>query len=190
MTGLQAIVKGCIANEVRYQLLFYERFYNYAYKIAFRYIWRYESVANVVNDGIANLFQGIKELTGITDVDEPLVLAWVKKIIVKTIIKELQRNNLAGEFARGPAFAWKNCECYKNKEKLLLYKELIMHLKTLAPAYNLVFNMYVIDGFSHKEIAAQLHITEANSKLNLSKARACLEKLGKNQPVYSAALSL
>ena len=79
MTGLQAIVKGCIANEARYQLLFYERFYNYAYKIAFRYIWRYESVANVVNDGFANLFQGIKELTGINDVDEPLVLAWVKK---------------------------------------------------------------------------------------------------------------
>ena len=190
MTGLQAIVKGCIANEARYQLLFYERFYNYTYKIAFRYIWRYESVANVVNDGFANLFQSIKELTGIKDIDEPLVLAWVKKIIVKTIIKELQRHNLAGEFARVPAFAWKNCQCYKNKEKLLLYKELIMHLKTLAPAYNLVFNMYVIDGFSHKEIAAQLHITEANSKLNLSKARACLEKPGKNQPVYSAALSL
>ncbi|RYZ57092.1 MAG: RNA polymerase sigma factor, partial [Chitinophagaceae bacterium] len=56
-----------------------------------------------------------------------------------------------------------------------LYKELILHVKKLSPAYRAVFNLYVIDGFSHQEIAQALGISVGTSKSNLSKARIILQ---------------
>ncbi|HSZ84499.1 MAG TPA: sigma-70 region 4 domain-containing protein, partial [Puia sp.] len=56
------------------------------------------------------------------------------------------------------------------------YKELIKEVKKLPPSYRAVFNMYVIDGFTHQEIANSLGISVGASKSNLSKARALLQK--------------
>ena len=189
MITMERLVKGCVDHDVKCQQLFYERYYNYVFKIAFRYPFRYESVANVVNNGFVNLLQGINAFAARKYKDEQVLLHWIKKTIIKTIINELQRHNMVGKILTTPSYAWENFEGNENKENLLLYKELIMHLKSLAPAYNIVYNMYVIDGFSHKEIAALLHITEAISKSNLARAKASLEKLVKSELAYSTVLS-
>ena len=56
-------------------------------------------------------------------------------------------------------------------------KDILIAVKKLTPAYRAVFNMYVIEGFSHKEIADQLNITESTSRSNLVKARLKLQAL-------------
>jgi RNA polymerase sigma-70 factor (ECF subfamily) len=58
----------------------------------------------------------------------------------------------------------------------LLYKELIELVRKLSPSYRAVFNMYVIDGYSHQEIADMLGISVGTSKSNLARARAFLQK--------------
>lgn len=58
----------------------------------------------------------------------------------------------------------------------LMYKELICYLKELPPAYNRVFNLYVIDGYSHAEIASMLNISVGTSKSNLFRAKEILQK--------------
>jgi RNA polymerase sigma-70 factor (ECF subfamily) len=61
--------------------------------------------------------------------------------------------------------------------KISLYiKKLIALIRKLSPAYKLVFNLYVIDGYTHQEIANMLGISVGTSKSNLSKARAFLQK--------------
>ena len=55
-------------------------------------------------------------------------------------------------------------------------KDLIQLIQTLPPAYRMVFNLYVFEGFKHREIAFLLHITEGTSKSNLSDARSLLKK--------------
>ncbi|MEL7002727.1 MAG: sigma-70 region 4 domain-containing protein, partial [Bacteroidota bacterium] len=58
----------------------------------------------------------------------------------------------------------------------LSYKELIALIQELTPAYKAVFNMFVIDGYSHEEIAEELNISVNTSKSNLSRAREVLRK--------------
>jgi RNA polymerase sigma factor (sigma-70 family) len=63
----------------------------------------------------------------------------------------------------------------QSADQSLLYKDLINEVKKLPPTYRIVFNMYVIDGFTHQEIANQLKIAVGTSKSNLSKARGLLQ---------------
>ena len=59
----------------------------------------------------------------------------------------------------------------------MTYKEIMAILQKLSPVYRTVFNLYVIDGFKHEEIAEQLKISVGTSKSNLSKARANIQKM-------------
>jgi RNA polymerase sigma-70 factor (ECF subfamily) len=61
-----------------------------------------------------------------------------------------------------------------------MYKELVKQIKKLPPSYRTVFNLYVIDGLTHQEIANLLGISVGTSKSNLSKARVILQKIVKN----------
>lgn len=167
-----------MANDARCQKLLYERYYGYAFKIAFRYIYRYERVADVVNDGFVKLFRNIAQFVSPVEADtEPRLLGWIKRIVVNTAIDELRRNNLMPQIGGIPESAWEAAGSSANADNALLYKELICHVKSLPPSYGAVFNMYVIDGFSHQEIAEQLGISVGTSKSNLFKAKAFLQKL-------------
>jgi RNA polymerase sigma factor (sigma-70 family) len=191
VTTVESLVMGCVAKDVKYQQLFYERYYNYVFKIAFRYIYRYDNIANVVNDGFVKLFHNIESFANSTPIgDESLLLAWIKKNIVTAIINELLRNRLIGKMANNRNEVWGTTVRNKNAANNPSSKQLINYLKSLPPSCNVVFNMYVIDGFSHEEISAQLHITVTASKTYLVKARDCLRKLITKESVYSTVLSL
>jgi RNA polymerase sigma factor (sigma-70 family) len=105
------------------------------------------------------------------------LMAWIKKIVVNTAIDELRKHNLMPEIGGIPDGAWEEPGNSGHADNALLYKELISHVKSLPPSYGAVFNMYVIDGFSHQEIADQLGISVGTSKSNLFKAKAYLQKL-------------
>jgi len=118
-----------------------------------------------------------------------LLLAWIKKNIVTVIINELLRNNLIGRSTDNRKEVCETTSQNKNAIENSSAKQLILHLKSLPSSYNVVFNMFVIDGFSHREIAALLHITVDASNTNLVNARNCLQKLVTKESVYSTALS-
>jgi RNA polymerase sigma-70 factor (ECF subfamily) len=169
---------GCIAADAKCQKLLYEQYYGYAFRIVFRYIYRYERVPDVVNDGFVKLFRNLHAFTGLGQEEaEPQLLGWIRKIMVNTAIDELRRTNLMPEIGGIPDTVWEETSTYDNADALLLYKELISHVKSLPPSYGAVFNMYVIDGFSHQEIAKQLGISVGTSKSNLFKAKAYLQNI-------------
>lgn len=178
MTDLAAIIRGCIAGERKSQKQLYERYYGYAFKIAFRYIYRYERVADVVNDAFVKLFRNISHFVSQTQAEtEPRLMAWIKKIVVNTAIDELRKNHLMPEIGGIPESIWEEAGHSAGADNRVLYKELITHVKSLPPSYGAVFNMYVIDGYSHPEIAEVLGISVGTSKSNLFKAKAYLQKL-------------
>jgi RNA polymerase sigma-70 factor (ECF subfamily) len=191
LADLQAILKGCKAHDTRCQKLLYERYYGYAFKISFRYIYRYDRVADVVNDAFVKLFRTIGQFVSADDSDiEPRLMGWIKKIVVNTAIDELRKNNLMPEIGGIPDAAWEETGNSANADNLLLYKELICHVKSLPPSYGAVFNMYVIDGFSHQEIANELGISVGTSKSNLFKAKAYLQKLIKKDTQQTGICNL
>lgn len=178
MEELHSILKGCTSNNAKQQKLLYERYYGYAFKVVFRYIFHYEQVADVVNDGFVKVFRNFNSFACIEVANaEKCLLGWIKKIMVNTAIDELRKNHMMPEIGGIPDSAWETEKGTENADQQLLYKELISLVKKLPPAYRAVFNMYVIDGYAHHEIAELMHISVGTSKSNLFKAKAFLQNL-------------
>jgi len=185
------LIDGCRQGDERSQKLLYERYYGYCLKVVFRYIYRYESAVDVVNDGFVKIFRNFSRFS-YTDAGnaEAILMGWMRTIMVNTAIDQLRKNHFMPEIGCINEAAWGIEDKSQPSDKTLLYKELIWQVKKLPPSYRAVFNMYVIDGFSHNEIAARLGISVGTSKSNLSKARAILQKTIKiNEREVSYAVS-
>jgi RNA polymerase sigma factor (sigma-70 family) len=176
------IIEGCKKQEARSQKMLYERFYGYALKIAFRYVYRYDIAVNVANDGFVKIFRHIERFRyEDEDYPERLMMAWMKRIVINTSIDELRKNNMTPEIGGIPEYVWEEPDNSQKADQLLLYKELISYVKSLPPMYRIVFNMFVIDGCTHFEIADALGISVGTSKSNLSRARGILQKIIKEK---------
>lgn len=178
LKNISAVIRGCIKKEQRFQKLLYEQFYAYALKIAFRYIYRYEKAVDVVNDGFVKLFEHFERFNPGTDdtSNEKMLMAYLKRIIVNAAIDELRKNKMTPEIGGIPEYVWDMSDREQDADQLLLYKELIIIVKNLTPQYRAVFNMYVIDGFNHLEIAGMLGISTGTSKSALSRARVMIQQ--------------
>jgi RNA polymerase sigma factor (sigma-70 family) len=171
------IIDGCKRNEARYQKILYERFYGYALKISFRYLYQYEVAVDVTNDGFVKVFRHIERFDHREkNSPEGLLMAWIKQIIINLSIDELRRNKKILEMGSISENVWEIPDNDLRPDQLLLFKDLITHVKNLPPKYRTVFNMYVIDGFTHFEIAKSLGVSIGTSKSNLSRARDILQK--------------
>ena len=182
MENLKQLIEGCKKQEPRYQKILYERFYGYALKISFRYVYRYDIAVNVVNDAFVKLFRHFDKFRNEDDeILERMLMGWIRRIVINTAIDELRKNNMTPEIGGIPQHVWEEADKSQRADQLLLYKELISYVKSLPPIYRIVFNMFVIDGCSHLEIADALGITIGTSKSNLSRARVFLQKLIKTK---------
>jgi RNA polymerase sigma factor (sigma-70 family) len=174
---LKEIIKGCKNFNHRYQKIFYEKYFGYALKIVFRYIYRYERAVDVTNDGFVKVFKSFEVFESKNDGElQRTLMGWMRQIMVNTAIDELRRQNMMPEIGDLPDRIWDELDGNSAADQVILYKELITEIKRLPPSYRVVFNMYVIDGYSHQEIADMLGISVGTSKSNLSKARMHLQK--------------
>ncbi len=182
MESVHEIVTGCEKNDHNYQKILYQKYYGYSLKIVFRYIYHYDQAVDVVNDGYVKLFRNFSKFR----CEEPenmemILMGWIRRIMINTAIDRLRKNKLAPEIGGIPEHIWEQADRSGNADEMLLYKETIKSVKQLPPAYRIVFNMFVIDGCSHQEIADALGISTGTSKSNLSKAKILLQKILKKQ---------
>lgn len=177
LKDVNTIIEQCIKNDPKYQRMLYENYYGYALKIVFRYIYKYDKAVDVVNDGFVKLFRNINKFN-VEDNEfaERQLMGWIRKIMINNSIDALRKNEMVFEEGEIPEYVWEQTDKSNNADQLVLYKELIIEIKKLPPVYRTVFNMYVIDGLSHQEIADALHISVGTSKSNLWKARNLLQK--------------
>ena len=163
--------------EHKYQKLVYEQFFGYSLKIVFRYIYRYERAVDIVNDGFVNMFRSFDRFIPGQEKDaEKMIMGYIKRIMVNAAIDELRRNKMSPEIGGIPDHVWDLSSKTQDADQMLIYKDLIKLIKGLPPQYRVVFNMYVIDGYNHLEIADIMKISVGTSKSNLSRARAILQE--------------
>lgn len=149
----------------------------YALRIVFRYIYNYEEATEVTNDGFVKFFLNIEKFRWDNDSDlDKLLGGWIKKIMVNTSIDLLRKKMLLPEIGGIPDHVWNLKDKSSSSDQLLIYKDLIQLVKKLPPSYRVVFNMHVIDGYTHIEIADQLKIPVGTSKSNLLRAKALMIK--------------
>lgn len=156
--------------------MLYESYYGFSLKTVFRYIYRYDKAVDVVNDGFIKFFNRIEQFKTGSEADaEKMLMAYLKRVMINAAIDELRRGKMTPEIGGIPDHVWDIPDNSENAEQMILYKELIVLVKQLAPQYRSVFNLYVIDGYNHLEIADMLHIPVGTSKSCLSRARALLQ---------------
>ncbi|MBV9960651.1 MAG: RNA polymerase sigma factor [Parafilimonas sp.] len=183
MEPLYQLIKGCIERDNKSQQVFYEHYYGFALKTVFRYIYKYDKATDVVNDSFVKIFNSLEkfQLAKEKSDTEKILMGWMKRILINTAIDELRKQQVAPEIGELPEYIWEEMDRSQNADQKLLYKELICEVKRLPPSYRNVFNMFVIDGFSHNEIAKTLGISEGTSKSALAKAKAQLKKFLENR---------
>jgi RNA polymerase sigma-70 factor (ECF subfamily) len=172
---LDEIISGCVENNPRDQKALYEHYYGYCLKVVFRYIYRYDKAVDVVNDGFVKVFRNLKNFKYDQSYKvEMILMGWMRTIMINTAIDRLRKDNFLPEIGMTNEEIWIQ-DRSQQTDQSVLYKDLIQEIKKLPPTYRIVFNMYVIDGFTHQEIANQLKIAVGTSKSNLSKARTLLQ---------------
>ncbi len=166
----QGFITACINKERWAQKKLYEDHYSKMMGICLRYAKNKEDALDILHEGFIKVLKNIGKYQPGTSLN-----AWITRIMVNTSIdfyrKSIRRRTEDIEQAYGvsdrAADAISTCT----------QKEILKAVQTLSPAYRAVFNLYVIEGYSHKEIADYLGITESTSRSNLVKARTKLKAL-------------
>lgn len=164
---------GCRKMQRNSQKMLYQQFYAYGMSICLRYGDNREEAAEILNDGFMKIFQNI----GKFDLKRPFK-PWLRKIMVNTAINHYhykQRVLRAEELEKGRQ---------KPQEERILsgisYQEIVEMMHKLPPAYRTVFNLHVIEGYRHEEIASMLGVSVGTSKSNLFKAKEQLKRILNN----------
>ena len=164
------ILKGCQKNNRESQKSLYQSFYAYGMSICLPYADDREQAAEVLNDGFMKIFKSINTF----DLSRPFE-PWFRKVMVNTAINAYRQNRLiiqAEEMEKA-----RHAAEPENTLSRISYEEIIELLRKLPQAYRTVFNLYAIEGYSHKEIGEMVGITEGASKSQLSRARTILKDM-------------
>lgn len=181
MENIGQIINGCIGKEAKFQRLFYDRYRGFASRVVFRYIYRYEKAVDVVTDGFIKAFNYFDHFQKQDGEDlEKLVMGWLKRIMVNCAIDELRKSNMLPEIGGIPEHVWEISDKNNDADQLVLYKDLVSLIKELPPNYRVVFNLYVLDGCNHSQIADILRISVSTSRSSLTRAKTLLQNLIKN----------
>ncbi|HEY8971480.1 MAG TPA: sigma-70 family RNA polymerase sigma factor [Puia sp.] len=177
MEKLLHIISGCANQDRQSQQMLYDQYYGLCLKIAFRYVNTYEQAVEVTHDAFLKMFRNFSRFE-VRDIDklEMLLIGWIRRVVINAAIDYMRREMNNHHSYPIPEHVWEHKDEGQSSDNSLLYKELMILVKELPPAYRMVFNLHVIEGYSHPEIAKMLGITTGTSKSNLSKARAHLQK--------------
>lgn len=169
---LADLLAGCRRNQRQSQELLYRQFYSYAMSICLRYTRNRDEALDVLNDGFLKVFTKLDQYNP----DLPFK-AWLRRILINTALdhyrQAVHQHNQMDIGRMTDQLPSRETDAYSQ----LAYEELLTLISQLSPTYRLVFNLYVIDGYSHEEIAAQLTISTGTSKSNLARARENLRAM-------------
>jgi len=175
---LKSIIEGCLQKDNKSQYELYKLFYSNMTIVCLRYAKDREEANDFVQEGFIKLFNNLAryEFKGSFE-------GWMRRIFVNNAIDNIRRKKknhlLIGEDEKLDAFAEKNMDGFDVEGEL--DPKLVMEaIQKLTPAYKAVFSLYVIEDYSHKEIAEMLGISVGTSKSNLAKAKQNLRKILKD----------
>ena len=164
------IVEGCRARERRAQYVLYERFFPYGMSVAVRYCDDRDQAVAILHDAFLTVFRRFERY----DPGQSFK-PWFRVIVVRAALDWLKANRKLA----APVELHPDTEAFDREDILsrIGYQELLAMIRRLSDGYRAVFNLHVIDGFKHEEIARQLGITVGTSKSNLAKARRHLQRM-------------
>jgi RNA polymerase sigma-70 factor (ECF subfamily) len=166
----EELINGCIKGDRLMQKMLYERFCKRMLAICLRYSKAQQEAEDILQESFIKIFDHIKTFRRECPLEQ-----WIKRIVINTALKH-NRSKLY----MYPALDIEDLERPVEENIVLAdfhYNELLAMIQQLAPRYQVVFNLYAIEGFQHKEIASMLGITEGTSKSQFARARVLLQQM-------------
>ncbi|WP_160070158.1 RNA polymerase sigma factor [Sphingobacterium bovisgrunnientis] len=167
--NLDRIWQGCCAQDKKAQALFYNFFSKKMFVVCLRYAQTTLEAEDILQNGFIKVFTKYHLYDGKGSLE-----GWVKRIMVNTAIESYRQSK--DKFTDSIEEQHENTMHSYFTSDNTSYKDLLKIIKELPLGYRTVFNLYAIEGYSHKEIAEMLQISEGNSKSQLSRARQVLQQ--------------
>jgi len=165
------LIKGCINNDRKAQQALYDKYSRRMMAVCLRYVKDTEDARDLLQEGFVKLFMNIHTYTG-----DGLFDGWVRKIFVNCALERLRHQDVL-----------RNAEDIDNTDyadipdestvSQLSADEIMTYVRSLPDGFRTVFNMFAIEGYSHKEIGEKLNITESTSRSQYMRARKLLQKM-------------
>jgi len=166
----EQIRQGCARGDRKFQHILYNMFSAKMFAVCLRYANEYNSAQDLLQEGFVKVFKNIEKFRG-----EGSFEGWVRRIFVNTAIEHYRKqvNMYALHDSEKGGFEYYEDNALEN----LKHQDILKMIQKLSDGYRTVFNLYVIEGFSHKEIGDMMGISEGTSKSQLARARYLLQKM-------------
>jgi len=177
MDPINRIIDGCKAGKQEEFRKLYELYASPMLAVCYRYSRNMVDAEDILQEGFVKVFRKIKSFRGSGSFE-----GWLRRVMVNTAINHYNANIKHSFQDEYDDNIHDRVDETALSEKVFVedgidYEQVLKLLQQLPEGYNMVFNMYVLDGLSHKEIAEELKITESTSKSQLFKARRRLREL-------------
>ena len=171
---VEKLVKACSRRDRSAQQQLYQKLYNPMMGVCYRYARNQEEAKDLLQDGFIKIFDKIDRFNFKGSLE-----GWVRRIMVNHAIDHYRKNK--NKFSMSETLVEAENipadEEDENWAKQVQAKTLLAFVQQLSPVYRTVFNLYVLDDYSHAEIAEELGISEGTSKSNLAKAKQNLRNM-------------
>jgi RNA polymerase sigma factor (sigma-70 family) len=164
------LIKGCIAGERRMQEELYRRFAPKMYAVCLRYANNADDAQDLLQEGFIKVYRNLHRFRA-----EGSFEGWIRRVFVNTSIEHFRKKSTKLSMVTD-----KEENTIEDADITALHKlaekDIINIIQELSPGYRTVFNLYVVEGYSHKEIGDLLGISEGTSKSQLARAKGVLQK--------------
>ncbi|MGE5107283.1 MAG: RNA polymerase sigma factor [Sphingobacteriales bacterium] len=168
------LILGCIEGNRRMQEILYQRFAPKMYAVCLRYAGNADDAQDLLQEGFIKVYNNLHKFRG-----EGSFEGWIRRIFVNTSIEHFRRKSKLRTVAENENTGAedKSLTALDN----LGEKDILKLIQELSPGYRTVFNLYVVEGYAHKEIAEMMGISEGTSKSQLARAKNILRDLVKTR---------
>lgn len=164
------LISGCIRGDRQMQEELYNRFAGKMYAVCLRYANNAEDAQDLLQEGFIKVYRNLHRFRA-----EGSFEGWIRRVFINSSIEHLRKKSVQMSKVTG-----KEEDTIEDADisalDALAEKDIINLIQELSPGYRTVFNLYVIEGYSHREIGEQLGISEGTSKSQLARARSILQK--------------
>lgn len=162
------LIRRCIKGDREAQTELYRVFSGKMFALCYRYASNYHTAQDILQEGFVKVFTHLEKFEGRGSLE-----GWIRKIIVNTALETLRKKSPTDHFQEIETAPEKGIPDGIVED--IETQVLMDMIQDLPDGYREVFNMYVVEGYSHQEISQLTHITESNSKIRLMRARQMLQ---------------
>ncbi len=171
--SLEKLINKCKRKDIKAQSQIYQLYTGKLFALCLKYSRNYQEAQDNLQNGFITIFEKIEQYNFKGSFE-----GWLKRIIINTALQTYREKNVLNLVTEEIP---EEVEIEIDEEQVSL-EFLLKLIQELPNRYRMVFNLYVLDGYSHKEVASMLDISEGTSKSNLSRARVILrDKIESNQ---------